>query len=274
MLASFWAFENCTQGILVVFCKTLRCMAVTLWMRMHCCAGQAHAQWHSPTNMYCTLHSADRCMPPLTGSLEMRAPVMYHARHASPLLTDDDCEEQRWAHRTQIGWRGYLGHHAWLAAQPLVQEAQPHPVWMPLCTPSLSHLPSARMANKSEHTRMIENGRTSPWVDAGAHPSVGRCHLVIVGQTGCSTGRLQEAEPHLQGMTVRIPSLGCCLLVRLQPGSLLLLLARQVCQQTPQLHALALHLAVESLHAGEAVPRAGLGHLQAGMVQVAGVKQG
>ena len=61
---------------------------------------------------------------------------------------------------------------------------------------------------------------------------------------------------------MRIPPLGGGLLVRLLPGSLVLLLASQVCQQTPQLHTLALHLAVQSLHAGEAVPRADLGHLQ------------
>ena len=105
--------------------------------------------------------------------------------------------------------------------------------------------------------------RASSWVDADSIPLLAVHTSCRAWQTGCSTGRLQEAEPHLEGMPVRIPSLGGCLLVRLLPGSLILLLATQVCQQTPQLHALALHLAVQRLHAGKAVPRASLGHLQA-----------
>ena len=71
---------------------------------------------------------------------------------------------------------------------------------------------------------------------------------------------------------MRLPSLGFCLFVHLLPGSLLLLLASQICQQVPQLQILALHLAVQSLHAGKPVSRADLGHLQASVVQVWGVK--
>ena len=124
--------------------------------------------------------------------------------------------------------------------------------------------------------------RTPGWLNK-AEPHLGwmpaRIPLLAIAtssrawQTGCRTGWLQEAEPRLEGMPVRIPSLGSCLLVRLLPGSLFLLLASHVCQQTPQLQTLALHFAVQSLHARQAISGAGLGHLQA-WADVPGAKHG